>query len=83
MQSVLETPRQEQMLQIDGKKPWAGVNMLVAGHPCLSQPNALLSLDIPFGSRQDALHERSCSTPSLVQEEAMMSRNPNRETDQI
>ena len=71
------------MLQIDGKKPWAGIKMLVAGHPCPSQPNALLSLDIQFGSRQDALHERSCSTPSLGQEEAVMSRNSNRETEFI
>ena len=71
------------MLQIDGKKLRTGINMIVAGHPGPSQPNALLSLDIPFGSRQDALHERSCSTPSLGQEEAVMSRNPNRETEFI
>jgi len=54
VQGVLDALRQELMLKIDGEKPWAGINMLVAGHPCLSQPNALSSLDIPFGSRQDA-----------------------------
>ena len=51
VQGALDALRQELMLQIDGKKPWAGINMLVAGHPCLSQPNALSGLDIPFGSR--------------------------------
>mgnify|MGYP003507246562 CR=1 FL=1 len=53
-QGMLETSRQELALQIDGKKPRAGITVLVAGHAGLRKPNAGWSLDIPFGSRQDA-----------------------------
>ena len=54
VQSVLERARQELALQIDSEKPRTGVNVLVAGHSLLPKPNAGWSLDIPFGSRQDA-----------------------------
>ena len=66
VQGVLESAGQKLPLQIDGKKTRAGVNVLVAGHAGLLKPNAGWSLDIPFGSRQDALHEKSFSTASLA-----------------
>jgi hypothetical protein len=55
---VLEGAGQELALQIDGKKPRAGINVLVAGHAGLPKPDTPSSLDVQFGSRQDALHEK-------------------------
>lgn len=65
VQGMLESAGQKLPLQIDGKKPRAGINVLVAGHAGPPKPNTPSSLDIPFGSRQDALHEKSFSTASL------------------
>jgi hypothetical protein len=63
VQGVLETFRQELALQINGEKPRTGINVLVAGHAGLLKLNAGWSLDIPFGSRQDALMMRDFLQP--------------------
>ena len=53
VQDVFEGARY-QLPEIDGDETWAGVDVFVAGHGSLSKGNSLMTLDIPFGSRQDA-----------------------------
>ncbi|MCZ2155270.1 MAG: hypothetical protein LC114_15440 [Bryobacterales bacterium] len=55
---VLEDALQQLPDQIQGEKTRTGVDVLVAGHAGLPKPNTPSSLDIPFGSRQDAPMKR-------------------------
>jgi hypothetical protein len=51
---MLEGAGQQLPFEIDGKKTRAGVDVLVAGHEISSRRDDPMTLDIPFGSRQDA-----------------------------
>jgi hypothetical protein len=55
---MLEGAGQQLPFEIDGKEARAGVYVLVAGHEFSSKRDALMTLDIPFGSRQDARMKR-------------------------
>ena len=57
VQRVFEGAGEQLPLQIDGNKARAGVDVFVARHAGL-QMNFRLSLDIPFGSRQNARMKR-------------------------
>ena len=59
---VLETAGQQLPLQIHREKPRAGVDCFVAGHDAFLSSTSRWSLDIPFGSRQDARDEQNFST---------------------
>lgn len=54
VQGMFDSARQKLALQIDSKQTRAGVDYLVACHFHLPKPNARWSLDIPFGSQQNA-----------------------------
>jgi hypothetical protein len=55
---VLEGARQKLPLQINGNESRAGVDVFVAGHEISSKRDALMTLDIPFGSQQNAAMTR-------------------------
>jgi hypothetical protein len=50
---VFEGAGQELPFEIDGNEARAGVDVFVAGHGKLSKGSTRMTLDIPFGSRQD------------------------------
>jgi hypothetical protein len=58
VQGMLEGAGQQLPFEIDGKEARAGVYVLVAGHEFSSKRDAPMTLDIPFGSRQDARMKR-------------------------
>ena len=51
---MFEGAGQKLLLQVDGEKAWAGVDVFVARHLLLQNINFKFDLDIYFGSRQDA-----------------------------
>ena len=55
VQGVLEGAGQQLPFEIDGKEARAGVDCLVAGHGISSKQDAPMTLDIPFGSQQNAV----------------------------
>ncbi|OHC62220.1 MAG: hypothetical protein A2045_15185 [Rhodocyclales bacterium GWA2_65_20] len=55
VQDTLEGARMQLPFEIDGDEARAGVDGFVAGHGIASEGNTLMTLDIPDGSRQDAL----------------------------
>jgi hypothetical protein len=55
---VFEGTGQQLPFEIDGDQPRAGVDVFVAGHGIGSKRDASMTLDIPFGSRQDARMKR-------------------------
>jgi hypothetical protein len=55
---MLEGAGQQLPFEIHGEEARAGVDVFVAGHGIGSIQDALMTLDIPFGSRQDARMKR-------------------------
>lgn len=55
IQRVLEAAGQQLPFKINGNQARAGVNVLVAGHGSVSESDLLMTLDIPFGSQQNAV----------------------------
>jgi len=55
IQGMLEGAGQQLPFEIDGNEARAGVAVLVAGNEISSKRNAAMTLDIPFGSRHDAV----------------------------
>jgi hypothetical protein len=55
---MLEGTRMQLPVEIDGNEARAGVYLLVAGHDCSFARTYAWSIDIPFGSRQDAWMKR-------------------------
>jgi hypothetical protein len=58
VQRVFEGAGQELPFEINGNEARAGVDCLVPGHGSLSKGNSLMTLDIPFGSQQNAAMKR-------------------------
>jgi hypothetical protein len=58
VQRVFEGAGQELPFEINGNEARAGVDGFVAGHGSLSKGNSLMTLDIPFGSQQNAAMKR-------------------------
>ena len=54
VQGVFEGAGQQLPFEIDGKKARAGINVFVAGHGCAFKENTPMTLDIQFGSQQNA-----------------------------
>ena len=65
VERVLKANREKLTFQIDGEEARAGVDVFVAGHGHSKKSLTLVSLDIPFGSPQNAAHEIGFSTASL------------------
>ena len=53
-QRVFETAGDALPLQFNGQETWADIDVFVTGHVLLSGMSLPLSLDIPFGSQQNA-----------------------------
>ena len=58
VQGMLEGAGQQLPLQINGKEARTGVYVFVASHEISYKRDAPMTLDIPFGSRQDARMNR-------------------------
>jgi hypothetical protein len=55
VQRVLEGAGQQLPFKIDGNEARAGIDVLIAGHGKSSKRDATMTLDIPFGSQQNAV----------------------------
>jgi hypothetical protein len=58
VQRVFEGAGMQLPFEIDGNEARAGVDVLVAGHGIGSKRDASMTLDIPFGSQQNASMKR-------------------------
>jgi hypothetical protein len=63
VQGVFEGVRMQLPFEIDGNEARAGVYLLVAGHGISSKRDALMTLDIPFGSQQNSVMKRLFPQP--------------------
>jgi hypothetical protein len=58
VERVFEGAGKQLPFEIDGDQARAGVDVLVAGHGIGSKRDACMTLDIPFGSQQNAAMKR-------------------------